>query len=215
MASALWPCSRAIVARADGRPRRRGWVPPAAPEGPPRGGRGVRRSGGVARKAAEDNVDVRFLDYASERDCALIGQLLNEYAADSMGGGNPLDDDVVKNVGRKLGEVPGAVSVAAFDGATNEPVGLVNALPGFSTFRSKPLLNVHDVMVREAYRGKGIAPQMLRLVEEEAVRRGCCKLTLEVLSNNTAAQRSYAKMGFKAYELDPTAGQAMFWEKSL
>ena len=48
-----------------------------------------------------------------------------------------------------------------------------------------------------------------------ATSRGCCKLTLEVLSNNPNAMASYAKFGFKSYELDPELGTAQFWEKKL
>ena len=44
---------------------------------------------------------------------------------------------------------------------------------------------------------------------------GCCKLTLEVLSNNVSALRVYDHAGFAPYVLDPTAGQALFLEKKL
>ena len=36
-----------------------------------------------------------------------------------------------------------------------------------------------------------------------------------VLSNNPNAMGSYAKFGFKSYELDPELGTAQFWEKKL
>lgn len=50
---------------------------------------------------------------------------------------------------------------------------------------------------------------------EVATSRGCCKLTLEVLSNNPNAMASYSKFGFTSYELDPALGTAQFWEKKL
>ena len=56
---------------------------------------------------------------------------------------------------------------------------------------------------------------MLAKVEEIAKAKGCCKITLEVLSNNEVAKASYAKYGFKGYELDPKAGHAIFWQKEL
>ena len=56
---------------------------------------------------------------------------------------------------------------------------------------------------------------MLEKVEEIAVDKGCCKLTLEVLSKNIAAQSSYHKFGFDSYELDPETGKALFWQKIL
>jgi ribosomal protein S18 acetylase RimI-like enzyme len=65
------------------------------------------------------------------------------------------------------------------------------------------------------YRGKGLSHEMLEKVEEIAIEKGCCKLTLEVLSNNEIAKSSYKKFGFSSYELDPETGQALFWEKLL
>jgi ribosomal protein S18 acetylase RimI-like enzyme len=55
----------------------------------------------------------------------------------------------------------------------------------------------------------------LRHAEAEARRRGCCKLTLEVLSENHAAKASYRAFGFDDYTLDPTTGHALFWQKEL
>ena len=44
---------------------------------------------------------------------------------------------------------------------------------------------------------------------------GCCKLTLEVLSNNRRALAAYERAGFAPYVLDPAAGQALFLQKLL
>ena len=52
-------------------------------------------------------------------------------------------------------------------------------------------------------------------VEEIARENNCCKLTLEVLSANYSAKRSYENFGFSAYELNPSMGQALFWQKHL
>ena len=94
-------------------------------------------------------------------------------------------------------------------------VGLVNCFEGFSTFKGKPLINIHDVIVSMRARGRGVARLMLQQVEAIARERGCCKLTLEVLEGNQPAQNSYRAVGFKGYELDPVMGRAMFWEKPL
>ena len=76
-------------------------------------------------------------------------------------------------------------------------------------------MNIHDVTVASAFRGMGLSTLMLKKVEEIAIKQGCCKLTLEVLEHNKIAQASYIKSGFRAYELDPSVGQALFWEKKL
>ena len=60
-----------------------------------------------------------------------------------------------------------------------------------------------------------ITPVMMGEVEAVARSRGACKLTLEVLSNNAPAKGSYAKFGFKNYELDPAQGHAEFWERTF
>ena len=45
--------------------------------------------------------------------------------------------------------------------------------------------------------------------------RGCCKVTLEVLSNNEKAKKAYTRFGFEPYVLDPAAGPAQFWQKGV
>ena len=76
-------------------------------------------------------------------------------------------------------------------------------------------MNIHDVIVMKKYRGHNISQRMLSKVEEIAKFKGCCKLTLEVLSENEAAKSSYTKFGFSDYELDPKMGMAQFWQKLI
>ena len=94
-------------------------------------------------------------------------------------------------------------------------MGLINCFEGFSTFAARPLLNIHDLVVLAEQRGGGIGQQLLSAAEAAARERDCCKLTLEVLGNNHAALQSYARFGFRAYQLDPAAGTARFLEKPL
>ncbi len=56
---------------------------------------------------------------------------------------------------------------------------------------------------------------MLEVAEAMAQRLGCCKMKLEVLEGNVAAQAAYRSCGFTAYELDPRMGKGLFWEKKL
>ena len=107
-------------------------------------------------------------------------------------------------------------SVLAFDDANNHvPVGLVNCVEGFSTFACRPLVNIHDVVVSASHRGQRIGEQLLGLVEQLARERGACKLTLEILSENTPAMKLYRRIGFDNYQLEPTMGQAQFMQKWL
>ena len=139
--------------------------------------------------------------------------LLNSYASEAAGGGQPLADYTRQHLIKRLQQRTDVLVILAYDDA--KPVGLVIAFEGFSTFMCKPLLNIHDVVVLEPYRGQGIAQKMLDAVEALSRQRGCCKLTLEVLQNNSPAQAAYCKAGFAAYVLDPAMGPAMFWEKKI
>ena len=113
----------------------------------------------------------------------------------------------------ELAKVPGAFCVVAY--SANEPIGICTCFQGFSTFKCKPLVNLHDCYVRAGWRGGGVVDALLAEVERVARDRGCCKLTLEVLSENHRAQRAYTRFGFGAYVLDPEAGHALFWQKVL
>ena len=139
--------------------------------------------------------------------------LLNHYASDAMGGGQELPQFVQQNLVSELLRRREAHVVLAFSGQT--PVGLTILMEGFSTFACQPLLNVHDLIVLREFRGQGIARKLLLKAEEIAISLGCCKLTLEVLEGNEAAQAAYRAAGFAAYELDPKMGKALFWQKKL
>ncbi|MFC0203667.1 GNAT family N-acetyltransferase [Novosphingobium soli] len=152
-------------------------------------------------------------DFADPDDAAALVAMLDAYARDPMGGGEPLPDDVRARLAPALAQVPGAFAFLARLG--DEPVGLAICFMGFSTFAARPLVNIHDVSVVPASRGRGIARALFAAIEDEARRRGACKITLEVLSGNHRAQDLYASMGYGDFQLDPEAGHALFWQKRL
>ncbi len=158
-------------------------------------------------------LNVRLANFGYEADGLAIVALLDGYARDPMGGGEGLAPQVQARLPIALDAFPGAFSVLAFDGA--EPVGLANCFTGFSTFAARPLVNIHDLVVRSEDRGKGIGAALMQAVEAEARARGACKVTLEVLSGNAPAKALYTAQGYRAYALDPEAGYAQFWEKKL
>ena len=161
------------------------------------------------------NTRIRVLraDYAEPKHAADIIYLLNQYALHPMGGGRELDAKVKKDLVAQLAVLPHALSVLAY--LDNDPLGLANCFLGFSTFACKPLLNIHDIFVLESFRGRSVGQHILNTLEEIARELGCCNITLEVLRENFAAQGAYRKFGFAPYELDPQAGPAQFWQKSL
>ena len=157
--------------------------------------------------------EILIADLNLPSHAAALIYLLNEYAKDDMGGGTELPEFVKNNLAAELRKRQDAHVVLAFvDGA---PAGMLVCFEGFSTFACKPLLNVHDLIVAHAYRGRGLSKKLLAKAEELALRLGCCKLTLEVLEGNAVAQAAYKACGFAGYELDPKMGKAMFWQKKL
>ena len=156
---------------------------------------------------------VRQADYGRPSDAVAVVSLLDAYACDPAGGGEPLSDFARANLVRELAARPQAYSVLALDG--DQPVGLVNCIEGFSSFKCKPLVNVHDVAVLASHRGRGIAEAMLAEAERIAVARGAVKMTLEVLSGNAPAVKLYRRIGYEGYQLDPAMGTAQFFQKWL
>ena len=153
-------------------------------------------------------------DYADPDHAQALLSLLDAYARDPMGGGAPLSAFALAHLVPALAARSQTFSVLAFGGLDGKlPVGLVNCFEGFSTFACRPLINVHDVAVLPHYRGLRVAEKMLALVEEIAVERGACKLTLEVLQGNAPALKLYRRVGFANYQLDPAMGQAQFLQK--
>lgn len=167
----------------------------------------------LARRFTHMTLLVSPVDFALPAHCHALVMLLDAYARDPMGGGEPLADDVKSRLCSDLAARPGVASfVAWLDG---QPVGLVNCMEGYSTFKARPLMNIHDIAVLPGHRGQGIGQALLAAAEAHARARGCCKLTLEVLTGNQPALHSYVRFGFAPYELDPAAGQASFMQKWL
>ena len=129
---------------------------------------------------------------------ALIG-LLDTYAREPMGGGQGLAEGVKARLPTALAERPGTVVLLAWE--DGEPLGLLIAFEGFSTFACRPLFNIHDLFVSPHHRGRGVARRLFARLEELATVLGCCKLTLEVLDENRGAQATYRRLGFRPYEL--------------
>lgn len=159
------------------------------------------------------NLTIERLDLRQERDASALIRLLDEYASGPEGGGTPLSQQTRDQLCEALGRRAHYLGWLAFD--AGQAVGLLNAFEGLSTFKARPLLNVHDIVVTASHRGRGVGRALLASAEAEARARGCCKLTLEALEGNQRAIGLYRSVGFVAYELDPAMGRATFFEKWL
>jgi GNAT superfamily N-acetyltransferase len=163
--------------------------------------------------ASVSTTEISPIDLSDDRQGRALVELLDHYARDPMGGGQPLAEAVRTALVPGLRQQPHYLGFLAI--REGIAVGLVNAFLGFSTFAARPLLNLHDVVVHAAVRRQGIGRLLLDRVEATARARGCCKLTLEVLSANRAAREAYAAFGFASYAIDPSTGTALFLEKKL
>ncbi|MGI9134236.1 MAG: GNAT family N-acetyltransferase, partial [Rhodoferax sp.] len=143
--------------------------------------------------AAHTALRICRADYGNSAHARALVYALDAYARDPMGGSQPLSQFARDHLVQSLAALPQAFSVLAFYGSDennlDQVAGLVNCLEGFSTFACRPLVNVHDLAVLPTYRGRGVGAGMLALVEQLALERGACKLTLEVLQGNAAAMR--------------------------
>lgn len=159
------------------------------------------------------NIKLVIADYLDADQARDLTWLLNCYAEDPMGGGKPLSEHTKSNLASELSKRPHAFSVLCY--VDGRPAGLANCFEAFSTFKCKPLINIHDVVVHPDFRGLRISQKLLEKIEAIARNKGCCKITLEVLDGNAIAKNAYLKFGFSSYELDPKLGQALFWEKPI
>ncbi len=154
-------------------------------------------------------------DLASESDCALIVPTLDAYARDPMGGAEALSQFSKDNLITELKKRSYShVFFAKTD--ADETVGMAICFEGFSSFNCKPVLNIHDFVILEKFRGKHVGRAFMTFIGEYAkTELGCCKLTLEVLEGNIGAQKAYIAAGFEPYTLSESTGRAYFWCKSL
>jgi ribosomal protein S18 acetylase RimI-like enzyme len=139
--------------------------------------------------------------------------VLGSYAEDPMGGAQPLSEEVREKVVAGLREHPTTEILLAI--ADGRAIGAAVCFVGFSTFRARRLLNVHDLAVLPEHRGGGVGRRLLLGAEARARELGCCKLTLEVLEHNTRARGLYTSFGFGAYSPGGAAKRTLFLEKLL
>jgi ribosomal protein S18 acetylase RimI-like enzyme len=156
---------------------------------------------------------IERLDPNDTGHASALVALLDEYARGDTGTGEGLAPRAMAELPGRLARCAHYVGWLAFE--DGRAIGVVNCFEGLSTFRARPLLNIHDIAVTPAWQRRGIGTALLEAVVAEAGRRGCCKITLEVLQGNTGAIAAYRKAGFAPYELDPAMGSAMFFEKPL
>ncbi|MHB8105219.1 MAG: GNAT family acetyltransferase [Dehalococcoidales bacterium] len=101
-------------------------------------------------------------------------------------------NDPQKDIARKLKVNPELFLV----GVEGDKV-IATAMGGYEGHRGW----VNYVGVEPAYRKKGLGRQMMEAIEKKLLERGCQKLNLQVLVDNTAAMKFYEYIGYKRDEV--------------
>lgn len=138
---------------------------------------------------------------------AMLNQL-DLYMQDPMGGHGKLSSELALTIKNGLKQQPNYLFFLAK--TDDEYVGLANCFVNFSTFRGKPLVNIHDFAVNPLFRKKGVGKALMDFIFKYATEKGYCKVNLEVRHDNEKAQNLYRKMGFN--ECRPPM---FFWEKLI
>lgn len=153
-------------------------------------------------------MSVVLADLANPAQQTAIVDLLDMYCRDPFGDARPLSEDA------RAGLIPGLVNHGGarvfLAYADDVPAGIAICFLGFSTFKARPLVNIHDIAVAPQFRGQGLGRELLAAVEAHARDLGCCKVTLEVRADNTLAQQAYRRAGFQS-----TEPETWFWSRSL
>lgn len=155
-----------------------------------------------------DHIVVKLGDISDERDAQAMLTMLAEYMKDPMGGERILSPELSrKNLEGLRKQCNYLFFLALYNG---ELAGVANCFINYSTFKAKPLINIHDFSVDPRFRRKGIGEAMLDKITDYCRKNDFCKITLEVRYDNNGAQRLYQRYGFSEGETP-----YHFWEKEI
>ena len=161
----------------------------------------------------ENNFEIIEADFKNQTHRKAIPYLLNEYTKDLLGYNKELPEDVLNKIVDGIESFQTGIVILAQK--ENEVIGMAILFLNFSTFKAQPLINIHDFTVLKSKRNQGIGKRILKKIEEIAIEKGCCKITLETQENNIIARKLYNSFGFSDSFLDDEAGKQLFLTKEL
>lgn len=160
-------------------------------------------------KLTTADIEFEFCDFNNPDHLNRFAELINLYMTDPMGGcTEPLNKLQQLRMVDGLNNHPKAFVL--FIIYRNEVAGLATCFENFSTFKAKPYINLHDLIVDSKFRGKGFGKMLVEEVLSIAKERKCCKVTLEVREDNYTAQTLYIDLGFS-----DTKPKMHFWTKII
>lgn len=104
--------------------------------------------------------------------------------------------DKVSNTLEQMQEEKDCFQCFVVENSSNEIIGMALYYFVYYTWVGKSLY-LEDLIVKEAYRGKGIGSRLMQKVIETAKEENCKRLRLQVLDWNKPAIDLYEKTGFK------------------
>ena len=142
-----------------------------------------------------NEINIIECDFKNSLHTRALVSLMNHYIRDKMGGTRPLDTQQSFKLIEGLKNHPSRLILfAELDG---ELIGLANCFVNFATFTCKPFINIHDIVVQEKCRNKGVGRKLMNGIQAHAISMGCSKITLEVREDNDNAQHLYKSLGYK------------------
>jgi ribosomal protein S18 acetylase RimI-like enzyme len=156
-----------------------------------------------------EELSILIADLNNPTYCKFVVELINEYRCDPMGG----------EIGKLSSESEQALieglrihpsSIVYFITSNDAIAGMAVCFIGFSTFKARRLLNIHDFILYKKFRKQGIGTWFLQKISEDISKQNYCRLTLEVRTDNYIAKKVYTKSGFASCE-----NPMEFWVRDL
>lgn len=153
-------------------------------------------------------ISFEVCDYSNPAHLTAFTELLQGYMADPMGEHRPHTKLEQLRLVDGMANHPAAFIVLAC--IEDRAIGFATCFELFSTFEVKPFINIHDIFILPEYRGYGIGRGVLEYISQIAIEKKCCKVSLEVRTDNGVAQGLYRSVGFGEATPD-----MLFWVKKL
>ena len=147
------------------------------------------------------------INLAKEEHRAALLLLLDQYMLDPMGNNAPMSAELGPKIIGGLKDYPSYLGFFVI--VDGQYAALANCNKNFSTFKARPLINIHDFIVHPDFRGRGIGKFLLDEIVCYGEKNGYCRVNLEVRCDNLMAQKLYRKAGF--VECNPPM---YFWERT-
>jgi ribosomal protein S18 acetylase RimI-like enzyme len=155
-----------------------------------------------------NEIEVFDCDFSNPIHRQKLVDLMNDYIADEMGGGELIKGEkIIKLIDGLQSHQSKLILFASLNGNI---VGLTNCFINFGTFAAAPFINIHDIIVNKFYRGTGVGRALMNTIIKKADEIDCSKITLEVRENNHRAQKLYKNLGFENCQ-----PKMFFWVKEL